>query len=267
VPRSPKSHTPRPLAPGFSFRWGIPVLDNLPFTVIYHFLLDHYAELGVDPLEMMFIIHLSQFRHETPSGQATPGLPTLARLMGYKDEQQVRRIKHRLEAKGLLRVTARPGLPDVYDVAPFAAAAFHLWQAEQQATPNENDTPIENDRGITPDSPTPIQNERGPLSDRTGEKERIENIKGDDSIRGSLSGNTSDMPPPYSPIIAGAVLDLARTLRDDLAGPGAVGEALWLWQRSGWSETAFVAALQAARGKQPRLAGVLAALGRRVAES
>ena len=40
-------------------------------------------------------------------------LPALARRMGYKDAQQVRRLKHRLEAKGLLCVTARPGLPDI----------------------------------------------------------------------------------------------------------------------------------------------------------
>ena len=74
-------------------------------------------------------------------------------------------------------------------------------------------------------------------------------------------------PPPYSPVIAGAVLDLARTLRDDLAGPGAVQVALRLWQQSGWSEAQFVAALQAARGKQRRLSGVLEALARQVQDT
>ena len=53
MPKTPRS--PRPSGSGFSFRWGIPVLDKLPYTLLYHFLLDHYAELGVDPLEMMFI--------------------------------------------------------------------------------------------------------------------------------------------------------------------------------------------------------------------
>lgn len=73
-------------------------------------------------------------------------------------------------------------------------------------------------------------------------------------------------PPPYSPVIAGAVLDLARSLRDDLAGPGAVPVALALWQRSGWSEAEFVAALQAARGKQRRLSGVLGVVEKQVTE-
>ena len=29
----------------------IPILDDLPYTVLYHFLLDHYAALDVEPLE------------------------------------------------------------------------------------------------------------------------------------------------------------------------------------------------------------------------
>ena len=53
MPRTARSRNGHAAAPGFSFRWGIPVLDNLPFTVIYHFLLDHYAELGVDRLVVL----------------------------------------------------------------------------------------------------------------------------------------------------------------------------------------------------------------------
>jgi hypothetical protein len=60
------------------------------------------------------------------------------------------------------------------------------------------------------------------------------------------------------------VLDLAKALRDELAGPGAVQVALRLWQRSGWSEAVFVSRLQAARGKQRRLSGVLGMLERQV---
>jgi hypothetical protein len=77
---------------------------------------------------------------------------------------------------------------------------------------------------------------------------------------------TPAAPPPYSPVIAGAVLDLAQALRDELAGPGAVQVALRLWQRSGWSEAVFVSRLQAARGKQRRLSGVLGVVERQVDE-
>ncbi len=212
------------------------VVDKLPYTILYHFLLDHYAELGVDPLEMMLIIHLSQFRHETPDGKASPGLATIAALMGYKDEQQVRRIKHRLMEKGLLRVTPQSGFPDVYDVAPFAAAAWHLWEAEHRPFPVEINTPIQNDRGIESVSSTPIQSDRGPLSDGTGEKEEKEKTK-----------ENKDGPVIYSPYIAQVVLDHARELGAEARGPSGVGDALAVWARSGLSEAAFVERLHQAR--------------------
>ena len=258
MPKLPRGRPSNPPGPRFSFRWGIPILDNLPFTVLYHFLLDHYAELGIDPLEMMFIVHLSQFRHESPEGHAAPGLPTIARLMGYKDEQQARRIKQRLVDKGMLRVTARAGLPDIYDVAPFAAAAFQLWEAEQRsaaATPIQNDSGIILDRGITDDTPTPIILDRGPLSHAIGEKERNQRTKED----GSNQEENRQRGPVYSPLIAGTILDLGTTLKDK-AAPQAATEALLLWQRSGLSEAAFVDALLAARGPHRRIAAVLQAL-------
>jgi hypothetical protein len=250
VPKTPHSRPSRAPGPGFSFRWGIPVLDDLPFTVIYHFLLDHYAELGVDPVEMMFIIHLSQFRYETPSGQAAPGLPALARRMGYKDEQQVRRLKHRLEAKGLLRVTARPGLPDVYDVAPFAAAAFHLWEAEQQAaTPIQLERGIESERGVQPDSPTPIQSERGGLSKQRGEKEtrKTQQKKDDSNHTPPQEKRVGDDPLPYSVYITRVIGDYSCELGDEAHQASNTTQALRLWGQSGLDEAAFVDQLQEAR--------------------
>jgi hypothetical protein len=232
---------------GFSFRWGIPVLDNLPYTILYHFLLDHYAELGVDPLEMMFIIHLSQFRHETPDGKAAPGLATIAALMGYKDEQQVRRIKHRLMAKGLLRVTPQSGFPDVYDVAPFAAAAWRLWEAEQRETPIEINTPLLLDRGIGSASPAPIESERGGLSNGIGEKEEKENIKrsGTQTVAGQTFA--PDETSRYSGYITAVVLDHAKELGAATRGPQGAVEALQLWTASGLPEAAFVERLHQAR--------------------
>lgn len=77
----------------------------------------------------------------------------------------------------------------------------------------------------------------------------------------------SPAPPlPYSPVIAGAILDLARALHDELAGPSAVQEALRLWQQSRLSEAAFVNLLHAAQERNRKLAGVLAGVARRLAE-
>jgi hypothetical protein len=61
----------------------------------------------------------------------------------------------------------------------------------------------------------------------------------------------------YSPLIAGAVLDLAQTLHDTLGGPSAVGLAHHLWQQSTWPEGPFVTALLAAARNQRSLHEVL----------
>jgi hypothetical protein len=61
----------------------------------------------------------------------------------------------------------------------------------------------------------------------------------------------------YSPLIAGAVLDLARTLHDELAGPVAVERALQLWQQSAWREETFLTALQGAARQQRSVRAVL----------
>jgi len=202
----------------FSFRWGIPILDNLDHVTIYHFLLDHYADLGVTPLEMMFIIHLSQFRYESSKGKAAPALGTIARLMGYKDEQPVRRLKKSLKDKKLLAVKDEPGRPNTYDFTAFAKKAFTLWQAEHlqssgsehgDTTEQTDDTPIQRDTGIQRDRgirSTPIQLDTPPLSNQIGEE--IEENKNHES------------PPPTNPQSAGGGgggeydRDIANLFRD-----------------------------------------------------
>jgi hypothetical protein len=71
-----------------------------------------------------------------------------------------------------------------------------------------------------------------------------------------------DKTPPYSAIIAAAILDLARALHDEARGDSAVSAALELWQRSGWSEARFVTALQRVRGRTLRT--VLEGLARQI---
>ena len=67
----------------------------------------------------------------------------------------------------------------------------------------------------------------------------------------------------YSPLIAGTILEMGSAINDKMA-PGAVTDALRLWQRSGLSEAAFVDALLAARGSRRRVAAVLQALAARL---
>jgi hypothetical protein len=72
---------------------------------------------------------------------------------------------------------------------------------------------------------------------------------------------------PYSPLIAGAVLDLAQTLHDALGGPPAVGLAHQLWQQSAWPEGPFVTALLAAARQQRSLHEVLQRLAAQITPS
>jgi hypothetical protein len=81
--------------------------------------------------------------------------------------------------------------------------------------------------------------------------------------RQGRGGSPDDARPPvapsapYSPLIAGTVLDLAQTLHDALGGPSAVGVAHQLWQQSAWPEGPFVTALHAAARNQRSLHEVL----------
>jgi hypothetical protein len=85
-------------------------------------------------------------------------------------------------------------------------------------------------------------------SQQTGQ----ETESNDDSNRaGRVSQETTPPamadPPPYSPYIAGVILDHSRELGDATHGPANVTQALRLWQASGAGETAFVALLHEAR--------------------
>ena len=59
--------------------------------------------------------------------------------------------------------------------------------------------------------------------------------------------------PPYSPYVAGVILDHSRELGDDRHGPANVSQALRLWQTSGLDDAAFVALLHETR-RRVRLA-------------
>jgi hypothetical protein len=63
----------------------------------------------------------------------------------------------------------------------------------------------------------------------------------------SPSASSDAATRAYSPYIAGVILDYARELGTDYAGPTHVATALQLWQTSGLDDTSFVVMLQRAR--------------------
>jgi hypothetical protein len=111
----------------FSVRWGIPLLDE-GFTVVPNVVLDNYARLGLTPQEAMLIIHIARYKFERPYSEAYPSTVLLAAQMG-KSKRWVIELLHRLEAKGLIRIIRRDGLPSVYDLSPLAQRCLEISQS------------------------------------------------------------------------------------------------------------------------------------------
>jgi hypothetical protein len=98
------------------------------FTSVPNLVLNHYAELGITPAEMMFIIHMWQFRWT--ERDPYPSLTTIADKMDVSWRQAHRYAKS-LEQKGFLIIKSRqePGRGQVtseYDFEPLLKAVLKL---------------------------------------------------------------------------------------------------------------------------------------------
>ena len=140
----------------FSFRWGIPWLDQ-GFTQIPSFFFRRYAQAGITAEEFLFVLHLANYKYESPRGQSSPSLETIAAQMGYSTRTG-QRLRAQLEEKAMLIVTPRPGDTNIYS---FENMARRLLQLELAANPDvTGDTTVT--RGVTPLSPggvTPLSPE------------------------------------------------------------------------------------------------------------
>jgi hypothetical protein len=84
-------------------KFGDPILDG-GHTAIPNLLLEHYTTLGITLQQMLFIIHIIQFKWDPRDPY--PGMQTIARRMGMS-VRQMQRYEHELISKGRLVVTAR----------------------------------------------------------------------------------------------------------------------------------------------------------------
>lgn len=138
----------------FSFRWGIPLLDDATqYVPVYRFMLRHYAEAGVSRDEFLCITHLADYHYESPNGKAAPSLATIAGEMGYKHENSVRNLIKGMEARDLVKVTRRSGHTSEYDFSAFASRVLALWQASNEATPLQPNAGV----GVQPNVGVPLQ--------------------------------------------------------------------------------------------------------------
>ncbi len=141
---------------GFSFRWGIPVLDEGVVTVPNYFF-DYYHRAGIQREEFLLILHLARYHYETPAGEARPSLTTVAKQMGYSKRTILRKLE-RLELGGMLRIERRPGKPSVYDVQPFSERMENLLRADRSGDVAESP--------VTPTAPLPVTSASPPTSDK-----------------------------------------------------------------------------------------------------
>jgi hypothetical protein len=108
-------------------RFGDQVLQA-GFTSVPNLILNRYAELGITPAEMMFTIHIWQFRWT--QRDPYPSLTTIAHKM-HVSWRQAHRYANSLKKKGFLIITSRqkPGRGQVtseYDFEPLIRAAINL---------------------------------------------------------------------------------------------------------------------------------------------
>jgi len=101
-----------------SVRFGDDLLQA-GFTAVPNLLLNHYAELGLNQAELVFVIHLCQYQWTEKNPY--PSLQTIATKMG-KDLRQTRRYAESLRTAGLLVTHDRsaPGLGQItseYDLS------------------------------------------------------------------------------------------------------------------------------------------------------
>jgi hypothetical protein len=105
-----------------------------------------------------------------------------------------------------------------------------------------------NNRGGRKKQPGWLDNPREVVGESDSQQTDQETESNDDSNRAAPQfRKDTTSAPPYSPYIAGIVIDHSRELGDLVHGPANVTQALRLWQQSALAEDDFVAGLHEAR--------------------
>ena len=138
----------------FSFRWGVPLLDD-HYTQIPNIFLRHYAEVGVSRQEFLFVLHLASYKYESANSKCKPSLETIASEMGYAHVNGVRKLAQSLEEKKLLAIHHRPGRANEYNFAALSEALIKATQQKDTPTPECNPTP-QYIPAPTPECQTPL---------------------------------------------------------------------------------------------------------------
>jgi hypothetical protein len=142
----------------FSFRWGIPLLDQ-GYTDIPNFFFDHYTAAGVTRMEFLTILHLARYQFEREGSECRPSVGTVAAQMGVTG-RRLQQILAGLEARALLARHYRLGDTTVYDFSGFSRAI--LARTVDNSCPERGETDFRGEGYFTP---------RGEADFRGGAKE------------------------------------------------------------------------------------------------
>lgn len=120
----------------FSFRWGIPLLDEGD-TRIPNFFFNHYTDAGVARMEFLTILHLARYQFEKAGSECRPSVGTVAKQMGYT-VRGLQKVLAGMEKRRLLTRHYRPGDTTIYDFTGFSRAILAIElsaRGEPQFTP------------------------------------------------------------------------------------------------------------------------------------
>lgn len=128
----------------YSFRWGVPEIEDFGGVYIYGWMLRNYAAAGIKPIEFLAIVHVSAYHYESARGVARPSLATIARQMGFAHKNSVYRILAGMadpdrEGGPLLVITHKPGLACEYNAAPLARRLLDL-ERERAESASKDDS-------------------------------------------------------------------------------------------------------------------------------
>ena len=121
----------------FSFRWGIPLLDEGHTVFPNHFFRVYHQVISKE--EWLFICHLATYKYESRNGECRPSLATVAKEMGYAAWRSAFRLKEKLQKAGYLRVISHKGRPSTYD---FTALSRALMGLEPALSEKDTDTDV-----------------------------------------------------------------------------------------------------------------------------
>lgn len=227
----------------FSFRWGIPELDNRDGTFLPGFILKGYTHLKITRDEFLCVVHLSAYHYDSPKGKSNPSLTTIAREMGYAHKNSVWRMIQSLRKKKMLLVEHNEGMTSTYNMRPFALACQKLAQAtvtlEGDTPPGDTSVTLEGDTPSHPNVTEEVEKDKESKKKKIGAEKKPRPTRARDMHFENLSDLCGMTPPERDwkrlvETVAGQLRHYAKELRESGATPEQISLFGEWWRMNDW---------------------------------